>query len=51
MGRVAGGLAVVCVGGRGWMRKLSRVVWWLAGGMGWSVVAWVRLGCVVVTEW
>ena len=33
-----GWLAVVWVGGHDWMRKLSRVVWWLVDGVGWSVV-------------
>ena len=38
VGRAGGVLAVAWVGGHGWMRKQSRVVWWLVGGVGVSVV-------------
>ena len=38
-------------GGHGWMRKQSRVVWWLVGGVRGFVVPWLRLGCVVEMEW
>ena len=48
VGRVGGGLACECVGGCGWVRKQSRVVWWLMGGVGGSVLSGLRLGCVVV---
>ena len=51
VGRVGGGLAGVWVEGHGWVRKLSRVVWWLAGGVCESVVPWLRLGCVVGIGW
>jgi hypothetical protein len=47
VGRVGGGLVLVCVGLVGWVRKQSRVVWWLLGGVGWLVLAGFRLGWVV----
>ena len=51
VGCAGGGLTVVWVGGHGWMRKQSRVVWWLVGGVRGLVVPWLRLGCVVEMEW
>ena len=51
VGCVGGGLAGVWVGRRGWVRKQSRVVWWLVGGVGRSGLPWFRLGCVVGIGW
>ena len=51
VGRARGELAVVRVGGHGWMRKWSRVVWWLVDGVSGSAVPWLRLGCVVGMGW
>ena len=43
-GRVGGELAGVCVGGCGWVRKQSRVVWWLVSGRGWCSFTMVMFG-------
>ena len=51
MGHGGGRLVRVWVGKVCWVRKLSSVVWWLVGSVGWSVVLVWRLGCAVGSWW